>query len=197
MRLIEDFATDGFMYPAERRDLMKIQGEVQKRMKAVNFEEHLNSIEKDYEKANAVLTLYGYVAYEEGYRKGLSEVSKENLKIEIKRRNRKEFVYKPEQDKVNELVGLVKARYDDLLLRHERDVYCEENNIENNNEGFMLSVMVHTFFEAGYTESTLNVREFFKNMYPEDEQRVEDMTSIFEELFGEFLKEEVQKDMKK
>lgn len=178
---------DFYEYPAKSKTLEKIQERVQKHIKKYDFEKSLEGL-KDFEKCNAIFSLYGFIAYEEGYRVGLKELKKENPKIKIKRRTDKELVYVIEdQEEKSRLTKLVQERIDSENLKMAREEYCLENRVENSNESAALSITIHTFYEAGYIKATLDVKEMFKNMYSDDPKKAQEMAEMFTDLFQEVL----------
>lgn len=178
------FRADSFIYPAEHKDIMKIQEEVQKKLKHYDIEKETAHL-KDYEQGNAILTLYGRVAYEEGYRKGLQSLKSQNQAVVIKRRSSKAFVYMAEDE--TELIKLTQKRMKSKRMRNYRTEYCQEHNLEDNEESFVLSLVIHTFFESAYSKVTLDTSNIFKNMHPEDEEKAKKMSGIFDELFSGVL----------
>lgn len=185
MKLSPKFRADNFIYPAEHKDIMTIQGVVQKRLKGKDLEKELEGL-KDFEKANAILTLYAYAAYEEGYRKGLKSLEQENQKVSIKNRNKDKFKYSPEDGL--KITQLVHKRMKSKKQRKYRSQYCTEHKIEDSEESFVLSLTIHSFFEAGYVAITLDTDNMFKEMHVDNPEKASQLSGLFDELFSEVLK---------
>lgn len=187
MDLRPKFRADSFIYPAEHKDIMKVQEEVQKKLDGKDLEQELDGL-KDYEKANAILTLYAAVAYDEGYRKGLKALENEYTKVKTKNRSKNKFKYSPSKEESLKITKLVQKRMASKKQRKYRTEYCDEYNLEDTEESFVLSLTIHSFFEAGYVDITLNTNNMFKEMHDGDEETASSMTKLFDEVFSEIIK---------
>ena len=184
MKIKHHYRADCYTYPASSKEIEKIQERVQLRIKDIDVEKSLEGFE-DYQKANAILTIYARVSYEEGFRKGLSEIKKDNEKIEIKNRNKNKNVYSLADEE--EVVKIVQKRLASKRMKKYRDEYCNDKGIKNTQESFALSVTIHSFFEYGYYDATLDTTNIFRNMYPEDDNKAKQMADMMDELFGELI----------
>jgi hypothetical protein len=186
MDLKPKFRADSFVYPADCDDIMKIQEEVQKKVEGKDLEEELKDL-KEYEKANAILTLYGNIAYDEGYRKGLKSIQDVHTKIKIKNRSKNKFHYSASQEEFLKITKLVQKRMASKKQKKQRTEYCKDSHIEDTTESFVLSLTIHSFFEAGYSDITLNTNNMFKEMHDGDSERASKMTNLFNDVFSELL----------
>jgi septum formation inhibitor MinC len=170
---------DKFDYIANHKERETIQGIAQK------FKNEVDEIKDDYEKANATLNVYAWVSYDEGYRKGLKELktTADELSaksIKIKKRTHGKFHYTT-QEAVGKAVKLSAKRYRSKRQRKERTKFCKENGIEDTNEMFMLSMVMHTCFECGYLEAN-KPRNILKAYAGGDSEKEKMFVEIFEEV---------------
>jgi hypothetical protein len=134
----------------------------------------------EMEQADAILTLYGFIAYEEGFRKGLNELKELTSKVTIKKRSKNKFIYKTNNQE--QIVNLIRKREKSKRMRKGRAEYCLDNKIENHNETFLLSLVINTFFEAGYTDITYDTSEVVSNMYLEDEEKSKEISKMIDSI---------------
>lgn len=187
MDLRPKFRADRFIYAAENKDIEKIQREVQKKLEDKDVEKELEGL-KDFEKANAILSFYAYIAYDEGYRKGLKELSSEHIKVKAQNRNKENVKYAPSKEDSLKLTKLTQRRLKSKRQRKYRTDYCLENGVENSEESFALSMTIHTFFEAGYVDIAFNTDNMFKEMHKGNEEKADSLSRLFDEVFSEVLK---------
>ena len=143
---------DSFLYPADNKAMMKIQEIMQK-----YYRNELGEPET-MEDANAVLNVYAQIAFDEGYRRAIDEAKKDykfiakHRKIKAKPRKKNWFEYIDDGDLKNAL-PLCQKRIDSKRQKKSRIKYCADNKIEYSEEQFVLSMVIHTFYEAGYLKA--------------------------------------------
>lgn len=83
---------------------------------------------------------------------------------------------------------MVQERINSKKQRQHRTNYCHENNIPDDEESFVISITIHSFFEAGYTNIVLNTENMFKEIHPDDSKKALSMSKFFDEVFSEIIK---------
>lgn len=176
--------SDNFLCPAEKNDVMKIQEQFLKYYKD-KFDE-LNSIEE----ANHVLSIYASIAFDEGYRKAIEETKDimGNInKIKAKPRKKDFFEYVEEGDLKNSL-NLCKRRMKSKRQRKHREEYCKSCGIEFEEEQFTLSIVIHTYFEAGYLKAQSLEQQ--AKILTGDGEKASIIVDMFKECFDEYVEKQ-------
>ena len=143
---------DNFLYPADNKAMMKIQEIMQKYYKD-EFGEP-----ETIKDANTVLNVYAQIAFDEGYRRAIDEAKKDyefiakHRKIKAKPRKKDWFEYINDGDLKNTF-PLCQKRIASKRQKKSRIKYCEDCGIEYSEEQFVLSMVIHTFYEAGYLKA--------------------------------------------
>lgn len=174
---------DNFIYPADRKSTMKIQ-EIFQRYYLEEFE-GLETIEE----ANSVLNVYAQIAFDEGYRKAIEEAKKEYAnykKIKAKPRKKGWFEYVDDGD-LKKSLGLCQRRIKSKRQEKSRKQYCKDNEIEYSTEQFTLSMVIHTFFEAGYLKAQ-SIEEQAK-IFAGNKERADLLVQMFNECFGQIMED--------
>lgn len=175
---------DNFIYPANNKAIMKIQEIMQKYYKD-EFGEP-----ETIDQANTTLNVYAQIAFDEGYRRAIDEAKDEYSKyshiktIKAKPRKKGWFEYVDEGD-LKKSFNLCQRRIESKRQKESRKKYCEDNNIKYNEESFILSMVIHTYFEAGYLKAQ-SIEEQAK-IFTGDEDRAKLLTNIFNEVFGQVM----------
>lgn len=167
-----------FTYAAKPKDLKIIQREVQK-----NADPKYKTTIEDAER---ILHLYTAVAYDEGYRRAMSDF-KDSIKdyhyaqeligrVKLKRR-KKGFLHYTDLQDVSKLSPLIRKRMKSKTQRKNRLKYCEDVGIEFHEEDHVLSLCIHTGFEAGYIKGS-SLEESAK-MLCKDSERAEILMDLF------------------
>lgn len=174
---------DNFIYPANDKAMMKIQEIFQK-----YYLEEFDGLETT-EEANLVLNVYAQIAFDEGYRKAIEEAKNEYgdyKKIKAKPRKKGWFEYVDDGD-LKESLNLCKRRINSKRQEKSRKQYCKDNDIEYSTEHFTLSMVIHTYFEAGYLKAQ-SIEEQAK-IFTGDKKRADLLVKIFNEYFDQLMGE--------
>lgn len=143
---------DNFLYPADNKAIMKIQEIMQK-----YYRDELDEPET-MEDANTILNVYAQIAFDEGYRRAIDEAKKDyefiakHKTIKAKPRKKNWFEYVDDGDLKNAF-PLCQKRIDSKRQKKSKIKYCTDNKIEYSEEQFVLSMVIHTFYEAGYLKA--------------------------------------------
>jgi hypothetical protein len=130
------------------RVLMKIQEQAHKYK-----DEYKESNSKNA--ADAVLLLYAQISFDEGYRENIKDTQKLMiLGTSLKAKNRKKgwFEYIDDGD-IEKVLTLAKKRIASKSLRKSQLQHWKEQGREWSEELFVLAMIMHTFFEAGYLKA--------------------------------------------
>lgn len=178
---------DKFDIIADKKSLMRIQGEAQKYKDDYKVE--------TIKDANMVLNLYAQIAFDEGYRYAFEETMVELKKVyedgvkKPKKRRKGWFEYIEDGD-LKKSFPLVKRRIDSKRQRKEQAKLDEENGREFSEESFTLTMVIHTYFEAGYLKAQ-TIEEQAK-IVCQDQERADLLVQLFGEVFKQI--EEVEND---
>lgn len=166
---------DKFEIGAPSEVLEIIQGEVQKHIKDFNT----NTF--NHEDANKLLTTYLIISMDEGYRFAVKELMEDFSKIkELKERSDGEIFY-VDNEEVKELFPLVKRRVNSKRQRKWRSEYCDKIGIKNEEETFVLSMIIATGFEYGYLKVNI-IDNLIKLTCNGDEDRVKLISELLTEM---------------
>lgn len=172
---------DNFIYPADDKSIMKIQEIMQKYYKD-KFGEP-----ETIDQANTILNVYAQIAFDEGYRKAIGEAKKEYgnyKKIKAKPRKKGWFEYVDEDD-LKKSFNLCQRRIESKRQKKSRKKYCEDNSMKYTEESFVLSMVIHTYFEAGYLKAQ-SIEEQAK-IFAGDKERADLLVQMFNECFGQIM----------
>ena len=175
---------DNFVYPADDKSIMKIQEIMQKYYKD-EFGEP-----ETIDQANTILNVYAQIAFDEGYRKAIEEAKDEYSKyshiktIKAKPRKKGWFEYVDEGD-LKKSFNLCQRRIESKRQKESRKKYCEDNSMKYTEESFVLSMVIHTYFEAGYLKAQ-SIEEQAK-IFTGDEERANLLVQMFNECFEQIM----------
>ena len=160
---------DIFEYAPTDKERMRVQELVQKRF---NIDD-LKSLEgSNAQKANMVAAWYSYTAFEAGVVSGLKSIKKDlkvsgsSIKIKIKRSLKDKFAYRLSEEMNHDIAKTVLARVNSDYHKAQREKYCQDNNIDNEYEHFIMAMVLNTAFEYGMVYA-LNDVDFLINVMAE------------------------------
>jgi hypothetical protein len=172
---------DKFDIIADKKSLMKIQEQAQK------YKDDFGDI-STIEGGNRLIHLYSQIAFDEGYRRCYQDTM-ETLKsyhpsgVKKPKRRRKGWFEYIEEGDIESIVPLIKRRIASKRQRKEQKKLDEENGRKFCEEHFILSMAIHTSFEAGYLKAD-SIEEQAKIVC-----RDQDQANIVLQLLGEVFKE--------
>jgi hypothetical protein len=168
---------DKFNVAPEPKILMKIQEQAQK----YKDEYPVTNLQE----ADVLLALYAQISFDEGYRVNIEETREDMSYTTIKKaKNRRKgwFEYIDEGD-LEPVYPLAKKRIASKRMRKAQLEYWKEKGMEWSEELFVLSMVMHTFFEAGYLKAQL-ISEQVKIMCG-DSKHADMVLKLFSELFSD------------
>lgn len=136
---------------------------------------------KDYEKANAIMGLYLRIAIDEGYRFAAEDILKTNNhnNKELKPHS-KEVVEYVEEHEPKQLLKLIQRRFKSKRQRKWRTDHCLETGVEDTEESFQLSMVIHTGYEFGTMKA--NTVEEISKIICKDEETANMVSDMFKEF---------------
>lgn len=171
---------DYFLEIADTEAIKIIQSEVQKYKEDYEKEES--------ESVHKVLLLYLQVAMDEGYRRVMEDMKKDDLtgsKINIVERKKGWFEYVEDHDEIKSLVPLVKRRINSKRMRNRIKKDWDKQGKEWSEDLFCLMTVIHTGWEHGYMKGT-SIEETAK-WVAKDQERADLLINMMKEFFPQEL----------
>ena len=144
--------------------------------------------------ANILLNLYAQISFDEGYRVNMEETKKDITysKIKIKNRRKGWFEYIDDGD-IEKVYPLTKRRIASKRMRKSQLDHWAEQDKGWDEELFTLSMVMHTFFEAGYLKAD-TIEEQAKIICGENSDIVLEMfNTVFKDVDLDSIDKELNK----
>jgi len=178
LRRVMKIRADRFTVLPGDEELEKIQEQVHL------YSDWFDEEEMDMKSANLLATIYLKVSMDEGYRCVFKKLAKEVPHKTIEEAPRKKGCLEYVEDgEAEALLPLVKRR---MNSKRQRKAFLKDKG-EFVEEYFLMSMVIHTGFEAGYNKA--HTLEEIAKIISSDQERADMLVELFKEMVGKSIPE--------